>query len=233
VAAAGAVALAFVARRLPETLRQRRPEATRPAVLLATWRRIAAHPVFVAWAALAACSFGGLFVMLAAGPFVYIGVLGVSPAACGLLLGSTSLAYIAGTFICRHWLRRLGPVAAVQRGALFTLAGGVALVALWALGVRTVWAIALPAALYGAGHGVLQPCSQSGVVGPFPSEAGAASALAGFALAAVAFALGLWLGQAMDGTARALVHGMGGGALLSCAVSWLLVRRVRRVEGAR
>ncbi len=228
VAAAGAIALAFVFWQLPETLPRRRSEATRPAVLWATWRRIAVHPVFVAWAALSACTYGGLFVMLAGGPFVYIGVLGLSPAACGLLLGSASLSYIGGTFACRHWVRLHGPVAAAQRGALFTLAGGLSLIVLALLGVHSAWAIAVPAALYAVGHGVLQPCSQSGVVSPFPAEAGAASALAGFGLATVAFVLGLWLGQAMDGTPRPLAYGMGGAALLSCAVTWLLVRRLAK-----
>lgn len=226
VGATGAAALAFVALRVPETLHDRRADATQPRVLLAAWSRMARHRVFIAWAALSAATYGGLFTMLAGSAFVYVEVLGLSPAAYGLLLGSGSLAYIGGTFVCRYWVRDHGPVGAVQRGAAFTLAGGLAIVLPAAFGVQSAWAIALPQCLYAIGHGIHQPCGQSGVAGPFPREAGAASALAGFVLAAVAFGVGVWLGGALDGSVRPLAYGVGFWALLTCAIAWTLVRRI-------
>lgn len=228
VALAGAGVLAFVAWRVPETARRLRPDATRPGPLLAAWRHIAGHRVFVAWALLTSCTYGGLFTMLAGSSFVYIDVLGLSPAAYGLLLGSGSLAYIAGTFVCRRWVAAHGPVGAIQRGAWFTLAGGLAMVLPAALGVQSAWAIALPQGLFALGHGVHQPISQAGAVGPFPEQAGAAAALAGFVLAAVAFGIGLWLGASLDGTVRPLAYGVGFWSLLTCAVAWTLVRRLGR-----
>lgn len=228
VACIGAAALAYVAWFVPETARQLRRDATRPAVLLAAWRRIAVHPVFVGWALLSSATYGGLFIMLAGSAFVYIEVLGLSPTAFGVLLGSGSLAYIAGTFICRHWVQRHGAVGAVQRGAWLTLVGGVAMAVPAALGVQSVWAIALPQCLFAMGHGVHQPCSQAGAVGPFPEQAGAASALAGFLLATVAFFIGLWLGQALDGTVRPLAYGVGTCALVTAGIAWTLVRRLPR-----
>jgi MFS transporter, DHA1 family, multidrug resistance protein len=65
VAAVGAAALAYVAWQVPETAPRLRPEATRPGVVLAAWRRIATHRVFVAWALLTSATYGGLFTMLA------------------------------------------------------------------------------------------------------------------------------------------------------------------------
>ncbi|MFO1328667.1 MAG: Bcr/CflA family efflux MFS transporter [Rubrivivax sp.] len=225
-AVVGAAALAFVALGVPETLRQRRPDATRPSVLLAAWARMARHRVFVAWSLLSAATYGGLFTMLAGSSFVYIEVLGLSPVLYGVLLGSGSLAYIAGTVICRYWVRDHGPAGAVQRAAAFTLAGAVGIALPAALGVQSVWAIALPQCLYAIGHGIHQPCGQSGVAGPFPREAGAASALAGFVLAAVAFGVGVWLGRALDGSVRPLAYGVGFWALVTCTVAWTLVRRL-------
>ena len=73
-----------------------------------------------------------------------------------------------------------------------------------------------------------KPISQAGAVGPFPEQAGAAAALAGFVLAAVAFGIGLWLGAALDGTVRPLAYGVGLWSLLTCAVAWTLVRRLGR-----
>ncbi|MBK7059258.1 MAG: multidrug effflux MFS transporter [Rubrivivax sp.] len=227
VACIGAAALAYVTWWVPETARRLRPDATRPAVLLSAWRRIATHPVFVGWALLTTCTYGGLFTILAGSSFVYIDVLGVSPALYGMLLGTGSAAYIAGTFICRRWVHRYGAVGAVQRGAWFTLAGGLAMVLPAALGLQSAWAIAVPTALYALGHGVHQPCSQAAAVGPFPDQAGAASALAGFLLASVAFGIGAWLGYALDGTVRPLAYGFGFWALLTCVAAWTLVRRLQ------
>ena len=65
VACIGAAALAYVTWWVPETARRLRPDATRPAVLLSAWRRIATHPVFVGWALLTTCTYGGLFTILA------------------------------------------------------------------------------------------------------------------------------------------------------------------------
>lgn len=228
VALVGVAVLAFVAWRLPETASRLRPDATQPRVLLSSWRRIATHRVFLAWALLTSCTYGGLFTMLAGSSFVYIGVLGVSPATYGLLLGSGSVAYIAGTFVCRRWVAAHGPVGAVQRGALFTLAGGLSIVVPAAVGVQSVWAIALPQVLYAIGHGVHQPVSQAAAVGPFPEQAGAASALAGFLIAALAFVIGLWLGSALDGTVRPLAYGVGFWSLVTCTIAWTLVRRLGR-----
>ena len=99
------------------------------------------------------------------------------------------------------------------------------MVALPAAGVAGPWAIVLPQMLYAFGHGIHQPCGQAAVVGPFPQHAGAASALAGFILAATAVVLGGWLGFAMDGTVWPLVLTIGAMAAATSAVDWTLVQR--------
>ncbi|MBN8509538.1 MAG: Bcr/CflA family drug resistance efflux transporter, partial [Burkholderiales bacterium] len=134
-------------------------------------------------------------------------------------------SYIAGTFWCRHWLLRHGLAGSVKRGAWFTLAGGAAMVALAVAGVAGPWAIVGPQMLFAFGHGIHQPCGQAAVVGPFPQHAGAASALAGFILAAVAVGVGGWLGFAMDGTAKPLVLTIGTMAAATAAIAWTLVQR--------
>ena len=63
------------------------------------------------------------------------------------------------------------------------------------------------------------------LVGPFPSKAGAASALAGFILALLAFAIGRGLGGALDGTLRPLAWGVGFWAAATAFVAWTLVQR--------
>ena len=228
VAAAGLGALGWVALRLPETLTLRNPQATRLGPLLATWSRIGRHPGFVSWALLVACTYGGLFTILAASSFVYIDVLGLSPTAYGAAMAMGSLSYIGGTFLCRHWITRHGLGGAVSRGAGFTLAGGALGAALSLGGVQAVWAVLLPQCLFLLGHGLHQPCGQAGVVAPFPASAGAASALAGLLLAVVAFAVGRWLGVALDGTLRPLMMGLAFWSAATCLVAWTLVQRALR-----
>ena len=221
----GAVCLALVALAMPETLRERNPNALRLAPMFAMWARILRHPTFTAWALLIACTYGGLFAFLAGSAFVFIDVLGSSRMAFGLYLAGSSVSYIVGTFWCRRWLLRHGLAGAVKRGAAFTLAGGASLAALAWAGVIGPWAIAMPQFLFAFGHGIHQPCGQAAVIGPFPQQAGAASALAGFILAAVAVAVGAWLGVAMNGTVYPLVLTVGAMSAATALVAWTLVQR--------
>jgi len=230
VAAAGAATLVWVAARLPETAPALDPRASAPRALFAQWRLIARHRVFVAWTALVSATYGGLFVILAGSSYVYIGTLGLTPAAYGLAMASGSAAYLGGTFVCRRWVARHGMGGAVARAGWFTLAGGASMAALAAAGAQSVWALLLPQWLYLFGHGVHQPCGQAGAVGPFPQAAGAAAALTGFVLAATAFGVGLWLGWALDGSARPYAFGVGCGALATSAIAWTLVRRLPPVH---
>lgn len=228
LAAMGALTFAFVVLRLPETLAQRNPHATAPGPLLATWAQIARHRSFVAWTLLTAFTYGGLFTFLAGSSFVYIDMLGLSPGAYGLAMASGSIAYLAGTFACRRWIVSLGVERAVRRGAVFTLAGGLLLLALALGGVHTAAAVLVPQWLFCFGHGVHQPCGQSGAVGPFPRAAGAASALAGFALSLVAFVDGRWLGFVLRGEVLPFAATVAFWAAATAAVAWTLVQRLRR-----
>ncbi len=221
----GAGTLLFIGLCLHETLPAKNIDATRPAAIVANWIEVVGNPTFRAWALLSAFTFGGLFFMLAGSSFVFIGVLGVSRVAFGAILGSMAVAYIAGTFYCRHLLVRLGLRRTVRRGAWFTLAGGLGMAGLSLAGVHTVWAILLPQYLYAIGHGIHQPCGQTGAIGPFPEKAGTAASLSGFAMTASALAVGVWLGRHLDGTVYPLTLGIGTLSIGVAAVAWTLVQR--------
>lgn len=229
VALVGLVALAFVARFLPETLRQRNAQALKPGPLLSGLRTAAAHPTFRAWALLVTCTYGGLFILLSTSAFVYIRTLGLTPLAYGLALASNSVAYLVGTVCCRRWVARHGMLGAVSRGARFTAVGAVALGLIAAMdGTQAAppWPVLVAAQwLYAFGHGIHQPCGQTGAVGPFPHMAGTASALAGFILASTAFCIGLVLGEAFEGSVRFMAAGMALWGAATALVAWTLVRR--------
>ncbi len=225
----GALTLAYVIWRLPETLLTRNPHATAIGPMLRTWSRIARHRGFVAWTLLVSSTYGGLFTQLAGSSFIYIDVLGVAPGYYGVIMGVGAASYLLGTLVCRKLIQRHGATGTVARGAFFTLAGGLAMAGLALLPVHSMWAVLLPQCVYMFGHGFHVPCAQTGAVAPFPANAGAASALAGFALAIVAFAVGRWLGVALDGTLAPYALTVGFWAVLTSVAAWTLVRRHGRL----
>ncbi len=223
--AAGMLALAFVWWRLPETASRLRHDALRLAPLLRQTRAILGNRSFLAWAALVTCTYGGLFVFLSGSGIVLIRVLGFSPTQAGGVISLCSASYVAGTLLARRWIARHGLAHAVVRAAGFSALACVLQLAQAWLDWRSVWAVMLPVVVYSVGHGVHQPCGQTGAVAAFPAAAGQASALAGFITAVVAFFIGLWFGQALDGSTRPLALGMGVAAGLTALVAWTAVRR--------
>lgn len=162
--------------RFKEAVPRREASATRPAAVLRDWIEVCSDPTFRAWALRTGRTFGGLFAMLAGSSFVFLGILGVGHFEYGVILGSGSLVDIGGTFFwCRLLLRRHGLRGAVSRGAAFSLAGGAGAALLGLAGVHTVWAILVRQGFHAIGHGVHQPCAQTGAVGPFPEKAGTAA----------------------------------------------------------
>jgi DHA1 family bicyclomycin/chloramphenicol resistance-like MFS transporter len=221
----GAACLGLVAWRFEETLARKNPQALETQTLLATWRHILGNPTFLAFSALSAASYGGLFTFLAASSFVFMNLLGLSNPQYGGLMALNSLAYVAGTFLCRHWLPRFGVRRALKWAGVLSLTGGTLMALPSLMGVQNVWAILLPQLLFMLGHGVHQPCGQSGAVGPFPQAAGAASAMNGFLMMLTAFATGSWLGGHMDGSVRPLTLGVWFWSALIALTAWTLVQK--------
>ena len=223
----GALTLAVVALRFEETLAQKNPRALEPLTLLRTWGQIVRNPTFWAFTLLATTSYGGLFTFLAAGSFVFIGVLGLSKPAYGLAMLTMSLSYIVGTFICRRLLPQFGVRKTVAIAGACTLTAGTAMGVLALMGVQSVAAIMGPFYLFMLGHGVHQPCGQSGSVGPFPQAAGAASAMSGFLMMVAAFFMGGWLGTSLaasPGSVLPLTNGIWFWSVLIAATAWTLVQ---------
>jgi MFS transporter, DHA1 family, multidrug resistance protein len=225
VAVFGALSVALVALRFEETVPMTNPLALRPATLLATWVTIVRHPTFLTWSALTATGYAGLFTFLAASSFVFIKVLGLTRTQYGFVMFSMSFAYLLGTVLCRRLLPRFGVRRSVALAGVLTLTGGTLTGALALAGLRNGWAIMLPYYLFMLGHGVHQPCGQSGAVAPFPHAAGAASALNGFLMMLSAFVVGGWIGPRLDGTVFVLTNGIWFWSVCISGVAWTLVQR--------
>ncbi len=223
VAVITAIALAVVVLRWPETATPN-PRAMDIGPYFKQLAQIAGHPGFRAYTLLVAATYGGLFVFLSASAFVYVGWLGLSPAAYGGVMALTSLAYLAGTAFCRHLIPRHGVARSVRIGSFGTLVAAIAMAAVAWSDVRNVAALLAPQLLYHFAHGIHQPCGQAGAVAGFPRAAGVASSLAGFTMSAAAVMTGLWLGQTLDGTPRPMLWGVAGWALVTALVGLTLVQ---------
>jgi MFS transporter, DHA1 family, multidrug resistance protein len=221
----GALALLLVAWRFQETVPRKNPQALQPAMLAATWATILRNPTFLAWSALSTASYAGLFSFLASSSFVFIKVLGLTRTQYGLVMFSMAFVYILGTFACRRLLPRFGLRKSVALAGVLTLTGGTLVGGLALAGWHNGWAIMLPFYLFMLAHGVHQPCSQSGAVGPFPHAAGAASALNGFVTMLAVFAVGAWVGARLDGTVFALTNGIWFWSACISTAAWTLVQR--------
>jgi len=230
----GAVSLALVANRFQESLAHKSARAPGPVSLARTWLQVVRNPTFLAYSALSAASYGGLFTFLAASSFIYIQVLGIGTTQYGFLMFSVSFSYLSGTFLCRRLLARLGVRRTVAVASAMSLSAGTAMGLFAYLGLSSgphgAWYITLPFYLFMLGHGIHQPCGQSGAVGPFPRQAGAAAALNGFGMMLVAFAVGGWLGTRMDGTVFPLTNGIWFWGAAIATSGWTLVQKYGDVD---
>lgn len=225
----GAVSFLLVMLRFQESLPRTAPHAFHPGTLMRSWLNITRHPTFITYSVLSVASYGGLFTFLATSSFVFIQVLSLSTTQYGLLMSSMSLSFLTGTFLCRRLLARFGLRRTVAIASALTLASGSAMgiFALlgWSSGPHGAWFIMMPIYVFMLAHGVHQPCGQSGAVGPFPHNAGAASALNGFLIMLAAFGIGGWLGWRMDGTVFPLTNGIWFWSVVIAICGWTLVQR--------
>lgn len=140
----GAATLALIALRFEETLQRPDPDALRPGTLVRTWLAILRNPTFLAFALLAAATYGGLFTLLAASSFVFIRLMELSRIEYAALMFVIVLAYVGGTLLCRRLLARFGVQRTVAIGGVFSLLGGSLLGLGGIAGLEGVWPILLP-----------------------------------------------------------------------------------------
>ncbi len=112
-----------------------------------------------------------------------------------------ALVYIASTVLCRRLLRRIGLVSTVRFGSSMTLLGALIQLAGCAWAPRSLVPLLIGHALYSLGHGIHQPCGQSGAVSELPQIAGRAVAWSGFSMMLVAFLVGQSAARFMEDAA--------------------------------
>lgn len=223
VLAASALAL-HVARRLPETLRERSPRPLSPAAILRGFGPLFANRDYRTSVALSTLAYGGLFAFISGSSFVLQGVYGLSEIAFGLSFAFVVVGYIAGTLVAQRLVSLRGLDGVIAPGVVCLAAGGAAMLALALLDTGSSLEATLPMALYGVGIGLTMPQAMAKAMSPFPERAGAASSLLGMCQMGVAAAIGIALAAALRVTPLALPAFVAALGIAACAL-FLLARR--------
>ncbi len=223
--AAGVAVLVATLRVLPETNRHRNPHATDLGPLLRNYAFVASSRRFWAHALPITGSYAALFCFISASSFVLIELFGVSERAFGFTYAIVTFGYLLGTVAVRRVLGRLGLTGSIRLGATVGLVAAAAMALFAALDVQTLAVVIVPMCLVTAAHGFIQPCCQIGAIDPFPRNAGAATALTGFVMLAVASVVGWLVGALHDGTTRPLAWAVLASMLFCTSTAWTLLRR--------
>jgi DHA1 family bicyclomycin/chloramphenicol resistance-like MFS transporter len=212
---------------VPETLLRRNVEATQWSSLWRNYRKILSHSEFLSWSLVAMSTYGGLFLILSGGPFIFLQVLEVSATTFGAVIAAGSLSYLLGTLACRRWITRYGLFGTARLASWISLSIAVIAVSLGLLQIKSFLLTLCLQMLYGLAHGFHQPCSNAAAPGRFPEMAGTASSLMGMLMAFAAVATGLYLSISLDQGMRGYLWGIAfWGFFLVIAVRMVLPRVV-------
>jgi MFS transporter, DHA1 family, multidrug resistance protein len=221
----GALSLLVVVLRFKESLMQKNLNALEPSDLLHKWWMILKNPVFLTYSALSSFSYCVLFVFLASSSFVFIKLFGFSSSTYGLIMFGMSAHYILGTVLCRRLLLHYGMRRTVALAGGFSLLGGTLMGVLALSDVHSFWAVLLPFYVVAIGHGIHQPCGQTGAIVPFGQAAGTASAVNGFLMMLMAFITGAWLSKSYDGSVMPMAMGVWFWTACIATVAWTAVQK--------
>lgn len=219
----GVLLLVLVARWLAETHPPDQRRLTTPAALIRAWAELLRHRLYWGFTLATGFVFAGLMAYNAGAPFVFITLLGYSPQLYGATSAIPVSGFFVGSLLAARWSRRRGLMAPFVTGVVLCLTAGAAmplLLAAWPLASALILA---PMMVFGLGIGLSLPLGIAGAMAPFPSIAGAASALLGFLQMTMAAGAAALVGSLGAATARPMALVIAGTALCA-ALALLLVR---------
>lgn len=222
----GAVTLVWTLLALPETNRSQGQSFSDQ---VASWRALAAIPVFWLYTMAASMTVCVFFAFLGGGPAIADVTLGQSPFEYGLWFAALALGYMSGNFLSGRFSAQLGVETMVRRGAQASVTGTAIAMALLMTGFLIPATFFLPMVLVGVGNGMTLPNATAAVISLRPEAGGAASGLLGAtqigagAIASILGALASMGGESAFGLL----------ALMVCAalIAWLFAILATREHG--
>jgi DHA1 family bicyclomycin/chloramphenicol resistance-like MFS transporter len=228
LAACGVTFVAVAAGLVPETNRQRDPDALRIGHLATNVGELLTDPRFLRYVLIVAPMFGGQFAFISGSSFVLIEVLRVTPDVYGICFGLVAFGIMTGSFLAARLTRWAGLDRLIAAGTGLGAAAGVVMAALAWGGVRTVPAVIGTMYAFSVGLGIVLPTAIAGAIGPFPRMAGLASAVLGFLQLTAAALYGTVVGRLYDGTPVPMTVAIAAAGLAAAGAERLVGRRRAR-----
>jgi len=224
----GAICLIGLYTLLDETNLHPDPHAIAPKRIVANYLSLLGDRVFLGYALAVTLAYCGIFSFISGSSFTLIDVLGLPTEYFGFCFGAAAAGYSIGALTAGKLIQRFGIERMVTAGTLISAVFGVLGAALAWAGIANIWAVLLPFIVVMAGIGFTLPAGIAGAIGPYPRMAGAASAMVGFLQLGIAAAVGVGVGQILDGTTRPMTTAVAVVSVIGLAVFWLLVKRAPR-----
>jgi MFS transporter, DHA1 family, multidrug resistance protein len=218
------LALVMVVLLLGETNAHRNPDATSFGGLAKSYGALLRHRVYLGYVLTVSASYSVIFCFISGSSFVLIDVVGLTPDLYGLSFAGVVIGFMIGSFTSARISSRLGGAQMILMGGCLTALGGLVMAGFAWTSAPTVWTVVGPQAFAMIGVGFIMPNAQAGAIGPFPTMAGAASALMGFTQMGLAALVGLGIAVAFDGTARPMATGVAIAGVLALTAFLGLVR---------
>jgi DHA1 family bicyclomycin/chloramphenicol resistance-like MFS transporter len=210
-----------------ETNDKRDPHALNARRMTANYRAMLGERAFMGYSLTVAFSIGGLVMFLSGSPHVIITEHGVAADVYGYYFGAMALAYSAGTLVAGRITLRLGIERMVLIGTLVGVAAGASQAGLAWAGERSLMALLVPQGVYMVCIGFVLPNALAGAIGPYPTKAGAASALLGFLQLTMAAGITIAMAYAVGWTQLTMSTGLAAMTVLALLAFWGLAWRVR------
>jgi len=224
-----AAGLLLVLLRMPETIRQRVPEAVQPRVIGRRFVRIWAHPQSRYFLLVSVVIMSTMLLILSSIPRIYDVQFDIRGATFALFFALHGFGIIIGQTVNRRLITRVGVVRAMLVGNVVLIASAALILALSLAGLIDIAVMTALLVLYGTSYLVVYANATAMVLDPHGDIAGFAAAVFGFTsqigASLIVSVLVLVTGPSPVGFGLALL-----GICLFCAtmiVSWLVTQRGR------
>jgi len=217
----GSVALLGCIFILRETNRFKNPAAIHPRQLAGNYLSFLGERVYLSYALPTGLTYAAMLSFHSLSPFVLIDQFGVRTANYGYWFFAIVFGYVIGSFGTSRLHGRLRPVTIVTIGLCIELFAATAIAILGWARIDTPLAVVAPMVVFMIGAGFVFPNATAGAIGPYPTKAGAASALLGFLQFGTGAIIATIVTRFHDGTQKTMVTG-----ILLCTLMALLSFRL-------
>lgn len=152
----------------------------RPTALAGSYAALFASPHFLSSALVIAGSAGAIYTQATVLPFILIDRVGLTPTQFGMGMLMQTGGYLAGSLVLRRLMGRFGAFRLAPVGLAFMALGATFMAVGLRLEEPSYLTVMGPVGFYTFGIAFVLPAMQTAALAPFPHNAGAASAMAGF-----------------------------------------------------